>query len=123
MNPRNYQPLSAPGSFHALWRAGPASALVDQFGTLGTYTRADNSTVPLKGKWRAPFTEARLDGLGVPGVESSVPALIFLTAALSGPEPAQGDRWSDGVTTWYVASVRPNPAQGLTVLLLSLDSP
>lgn len=123
MNPRNYQPPSAPGSFHEVWRRGPARALVNQFGTLGTYTRADLSTVPLRGKWRAPFTEARLDRLGVPGVESSAPALIFVTADLPAPEPAQGDRWSDGMTTWYVANVRPNPAQGLTVLILSLDPP
>ena len=90
MNPANYAPPSAPGSFFDTWRKGPAAALVQQFGTAGTYTRAADSfasPVALVGKWKAPYTNERLDGLGVPGIEAASPALIFLTAALPAPEP------------------------------------
>jgi hypothetical protein len=124
MNPSNYAPPSAPGSFFDTWRKGPAAALVKQFGTAGTYVRKGNgSAVPLTGKWKAPYSNERLDGMGVPGIEAALPALIFLTASLPAPAPAQGDQWSDGVTTWHVIEVRPNPPQGLTVLVLSLDPP
>ena len=61
--------------------------------------------------------------MGVPGIEGALPALIFVTAELPGDPPLEGDRWSDGVTNWYVLEVRPNPPQGLTVLVLSLDPP
>lgn len=124
MNPPSYAPPSAPGSFFDAFRRGPAAALVREFGTAGTYTRIGGGpAVPLTGKWKAPYTNERLDGLGVPGIEAAAPALIFLTSSLPDPAPAQGDQWSDGVTTWYVIEVRPNPPQGLTVLVLSLDPP
>jgi hypothetical protein len=125
MNPRNYNPPSPVGSFFDVWRAGPATALVREFGTPGQYTRAADPgvVIPLRGKWKAPFSSERLDGFGVPGVEGAAPALIFRTSELPGAEPAHGDKWSDGVVSWYVIEVRPNPPQGLTVLVLSLDPP
>jgi hypothetical protein len=123
MNPANYQPPSAPGSFFDVFRKGPAAALIQEFGTLGIFMRTDGSTVPLKGKWKAPYSTERLDGFGVPGVEGANPALIYLTADLADPPPAHGDRWTDGRTVWYVIEIRPNPPQGMTVLILSLDAP
>jgi hypothetical protein len=73
--------------------------------------------------WKAPYSSERLDGLAVPGVEAALPALLFRTADLPDAPPVHGDTWTDGATTWFVIEVRPNPRQGMTVLLLSLDPP
>jgi len=123
MNPANYQPPAAPGSFLEAWRANEPAAHMAEFGFSGTYTRKAGGSVPLTGNWKAPYSLERLDGMGTPGFESALPGLLFRTADLPNPPPAHGDTWSDGVTTWFVTEVRPNPRQGMTVLLLSLDSP
>ena len=123
MHPRNYIPPSPVGSVFDVWRRVVTPALQGQLGTPGTYTRKDNSSVALRGIWKAPYTNERLDGMGVPGVEGAAPNLIFNTADLPAPAPAPGDRWGDGQTTWHVLEVRPNPRQGFTVLVLSLDPP
>jgi hypothetical protein len=123
MNPANYQPPSPAGSFLATWRQSTAPQLRSAFGTPGTYIRAAGGSVALTGIWKAPFSNERLDGMGIPGIEAALPALIFATADLPAPAPAHGDRWSDGQMSWFVVEVRPNPRQGMTVLVLSLDPP
>ncbi len=124
MNPANYTPPSPSGSFHDTWRKGPAVSLVGHFATPGTYTRtATGASLPLRGQWKAPHGVERLDGMGDPGLEGALPSLTFLTAELPAPAPQIGDRWSDGVTTWYVLERQPDPAKGTTKLILSLDPP
>jgi len=124
MNPANYQPPLPSGHPLEFFRRQVVADVQTTLGTPGTYTRlAGGSPVALAGIWKAPYSNERLDGLGVPGVEAAMPALIFRTAALSSPPPAHGDTWSDGVTAWHVVEVRPNPRSGMTVLILSLDPP
>jgi hypothetical protein len=88
------------------------------------YTRlAGGDPLPLTGIWKAPYSNERLDGLGIPGIEADLPALIYRTAALQDPSPRHGDTWTDGQLDWYVIEVRPNPRAGVTVLILSRDPP
>jgi len=124
MNPPNYQPPYPAGHPLDFWRGQVVPDVMAFLGTPGSYQRlAGGSSLALSGVWKAPYSNERLDGLGVPGIEAALPALIFQTAALPAPAPAHGDTWSDGVTTWFVIEVRPNPRAGVTVLILSLDPP
>jgi len=124
MNPPNYEPPYPAGHPLEYFRRQVVADVQATLGTPGTYARlAGGTPVALTGIWKAPYSNERLDGLGVPGVESALPALIFRTAALVSPPPAHGDTWSDGATVWHVVEVRPNPRNGMTVLLLSLDPP
>lgn len=123
MNPTNYNPPSPPGSFLSDWRAQVTMSIIATLGTPGTYGRKAGGTAELSGIWKAPYSNDRLDGMGIPGVESAQPALIYRTLDLPAPAPVHGDTWSDGSMTWFVTEVRPNPRQGMTVLILSLDPP
>jgi len=121
MNPPNYQPPYPSGHPLDFWRRQVVKDVQGVLGTPGTYVRLVGGSSPLTGIWKAPFSNERLDGMGLPGVEAALPALIFRTADLPAPVPVHGDTWSDGATTWFVIEVRPNPRSALTVLILSLD--
>jgi hypothetical protein len=116
MDPSNYQPPYPANHPLDFWRRQVVADVQAMLGTGGTYWRPGEDPVTLTGIWHAPYSNERLDGLGIPGIETAMPALIFRTADLPSPAPAHGDTWSDGVTTWYVIEVRPS-TPGMTVLI------
>ena len=120
----NYKPPAAAGSFHDVWRGTVTPAMRSLYGTPGTFTRKSNSeTLPLVGVWDANYHDLTLVGLGEPGVESSLPVILFAVADLPGLPPVHGDQWSDGQKTWYFIQIEPEPSLGTIRAWMSLDPP